>query len=138
MRLTMISLNCCFALIGSVLGLGLAPAAAQLSGHGGPIRAIAISADGASALSGSFDTLAIRWSLLHDTAEEVLRLHEGAVNAVAILQDGRAVTAGEDARIAIWARGRQEPEAILGGHNGPIAALAVSPDGRMLASGSWD
>jgi cytochrome c len=136
MRLTLISLNCCVALIGSMLCL--APAAAQLSGHGGPIRAIAISADGATALSGSFDTLAIRWSLLHDAAEEVLRLHEGAVNAVAILQDGRAVTAGEDARIAIWAPSKQEPEAILEGHNGPIAALAVSPDGRMLASASWD
>jgi hypothetical protein len=40
-----------------------APAEAQLRGHGGPIRALAVSADGMTALSGSFDASAIRWSL---------------------------------------------------------------------------
>src|SRR5438445_5268420 len=106
MRLTLVSLDCCAALIGSMLCL--APAEAQLSGHGGPIRALAISADGATAPSGSFDTSAIRWSLRHNAAEQVLRLRESAVNAVAILEDDRAITAGEDARIAIWMPGQQE------------------------------
>jgi len=36
-------------------------ALAQLRGHGGPVRALAISPDGTQALSGSFDTSAIRW-----------------------------------------------------------------------------
>jgi len=125
-------LICCALLIGVV------PAEAQLRGHGGPIRALAISADGATALSGSFDTSAIRWSLQRNTADQVLRFHEGAVNAVAIFGDGRAVTAGEDARIAIWTPGKPEPDTILEGHEGPIVALAVSPDGRTLASASWD
>jgi len=79
----------CFA-----LALGCGPAEAQLRGHGGPIRAIAVSSDGTTALSGSFDTSAIRWSLSHNTAEQVLSFHQGAVNAVAMLADGRAVTAG--------------------------------------------
>ena len=120
MRLILTFLISCAILIGSALCR--APAEAQLRGHGGPIRALAISADGASALSGSFDTSAIRWSLRRNTAEQVLRFHEGAVNAVAILTDGRAVTAGEDARIALWTPGKQEPDAILEGHQGPIAA----------------
>ena len=127
-----IGLICC------TIALGLAPAEAQLRGHGGPIRALAISANGATALSGSFDTSAIRWSLRRNTAEQVLRFHEGAVNAVAILTDGRAVTAGEDARIALWTPGKQEPDRVLEGHQGPIVALAVSPDGATLASPSWD
>src|SRR6478609_10395551 len=46
----------------SILLLTL-PAHAQLRGHGGPVRALAISADGKHAVSGSFDTSAIRWSL---------------------------------------------------------------------------
>jgi cytochrome c len=109
-----------------------------LSGHGGPVRALAVSADGATALSGSFDSSAIRWALGRDAAEQVLRLHDGAVNAVAILRDGRMVTAGEDARIGIWTPGRQVPDAILTGHTWPIVALAVSPDGTLLATASWD
>jgi cytochrome c len=58
MRLILTSLISCAILIGSALCL--APAEAQLRGHGGPIRALAISPDGATALSGSFDTSAIR------------------------------------------------------------------------------
>jgi cytochrome c len=114
------------------------PAPAQLRGHGGPVRALAISRDGQTAVSGSFDTSAIRWSLERDIAEQVLRFHEGAVNAVAILPDGRIATAGADARIAIWRPGEQQPQAVFEGHTAPIVSLAVSPDGAALASAAWD
>ena len=118
--------------------LPLGPAHAELRGHGGSIRALAVSPDGATALTGSFDTSAIRWSLRHNLAEQVLRLHESAVNSVAILKDGRAVTAGADAIIGIWTPGKPAPDAILRGHQGPIVALAVSSDDTALASASWD
>ena len=95
MRLSLRRVIWCVMLDAAVLGL--APAHAQLRGHGGPIRALAVSADGMTVLSGSFDTSAIRWSLRDNLAEQVLRLHESAVNAVAILNDGRAVTGGADA-----------------------------------------
>lgn len=125
-------------LVPLALGAALGVADAQLRGHGGPVRALAISPDGTRAVSGSFDTSAIRWSLERNVAEHVMRFHEGAVNAVAYLKDGRVVTAGEDAHIAIWTPGRPSPDAVLDGHSGPIASLAVSPDGTMLASASWD
>jgi len=111
---------------------------AQLSGHGGPVRSIAISADGRSVLSGSFDTAAIRWSLAQGSAEQVLRFHADAVNAVAFLRDGRMATAGADAKIALWTAGRQQPDEVLEGHTAPIVSLAVSPDGMTLASAAWD
>jgi cytochrome c len=126
---------CCCAMTLTLVG---AAAQAQLRGHGGPVRAVAISGDGGTALSGSFDASAILWSLRSDAAEQVLRVHEGAVNAVAMLQDGRIVTGGEDGRIAVWTRGRSEPDGILAGHTAPIVGLAVSPDGSTLASASWD
>jgi cytochrome c len=113
-------------------------AQAQLRGHGGPVRALAISPDGSSAISGSFDTSAIRWSLKRNVAEQVLRFHDNAVNAVAYLKDGRIVTAGADGHIAIWTPGHQSPDKVLDGHTGPIVSVAVSPDGKMLASASWD
>jgi cytochrome c len=121
----------------SVLALH-GPAHAQLRGHGGPVRAIAVSADGKTALSGSFDSSAIRWSLERNAAEQVLRFHDGAVNAVALRPDGRAVTAGEDGRIALWGASNERPADVLTGHEAPVVALALSPDGRMLASASWD
>jgi cytochrome c len=136
MRLARICVIFCAVLIGAVSAY--APADAQLRGHGGPVRALAISGDGATALSGSFDTSAILWSLRGNAAEQVLRLHESAVNAVAFLRDGRLATAGADARIGIWTPGKPEPDTILEGHMGPIVALAVSPDGATLASASWD
>ena len=111
---------------------------AQLRGHGGPVRALAISSDGQTAISGSFDSTAIRWSLTRNAAEQVLRFHADAVNAVVLLGDGRAATAGADGRIAIWTPGNAQPDAVLEGHTAPIAALAVSPDGATLASASWD
>jgi cytochrome c len=123
-----------------LLALLLAPigAKAQLRGHGGPVRALAVSADGQIAISGSFDTSVIRWSLARDAAEQVLRFHDGAVNAVVFLKDGRIVTAGEDRRIAVWAGGADRPAMVLEGHEAPVVALAVSPDGMTLASASWD
>jgi cytochrome c len=114
------------------------PAQAQLRGHGGPVRALAVSPDGKRLISASFDTTAIAWSLASGAAEKVLRFHEGAVNAVAFLKDGRMATAGEDARIAIWRTGENKPMSVLKGHGAPIVGLAVSPDGTLLASAAWD
>src|SRR6185312_11078718 len=117
---------------------GTTAAFAQLRGHGGAVRALAISADGQSAISGSFDSTAIRWSLTSNAAEQVLRFHADAVNAVVLLGEGRAATAGADGRIAIWTFGKAEPDAVFEGHTAPIVALAASPDGATLASASWD
>jgi cytochrome c len=127
-----------FAALSIALQIGATSAFAQLRGHGGPVRALAISADGQSAISGSFDSTAIRWSLTRNAAEQVLRFHSDAVNAVALLKDGRAATAGADGRIAIWTFGKTEPDAVFEGHTAPIVALAASPDGATLASASWD
>jgi cytochrome c len=118
--------------------LAASPAHAQLRGHGGPVKALAISPDGSHALSGSFDTSVIRWSLARNAAEQVLRFHDGAVNAVAYLKDGRVVTGGADAHIAIWSAGRPQPDKVFDGHSGPVSNLAVSPDGALIASASWD
>jgi cytochrome c len=125
-------------LVAALLVAAAAAAQAQLRGHGGPVRGLAISADGQEAVSASFDGSAIRWSLAGNAAVQVLRFHDGAVNAVARLRDGRVATAGEDRRIAIWRPGEAQPAVVLAGHTAPVVALAVSPDGTALASASWD
>jgi cytochrome c len=125
-------------LAAAALLLAAGIAMAQLRGHGGPVRALSISADGQTLLSGSFDGSAIRWSLERDTAEQVLRFHDDAVNATALFKDGRAATAGADGRIAIWSPGKPQPDRLLEGHTAPVAAIAISSDGTALASASWD
>lgn len=116
-----------------------APAPGQdLRGHGGPVRAIAIAADGHVAMTGGFDQSVIRWRLDTGAAEAVLRLHEGSVNALVALPGGGFASAGEDGRIAVWTAAANAPLRVLAGHTGPVAALAVSPDGATLASAAWD
>jgi cytochrome c len=118
------------------LAAGLSGADAELRGHGGPVRAIDVSADGGTVISGSFDTTAIVWNGEDGTAEKVLRLHEDSVNAVTLLPDGRMVTAGQDGRIALW--GKDGEARVIGRHEAPVAAIAVSPEGDAVASASWD
>ncbi len=125
-------------LLAATLLLGATAHSAELRGHGGPVRAIAVTPDGKMAITGSFDTRAIVWSLKTGEAREILLFHEGQVNAVAALPAGRFATGGADGRIAIWNAGQGAPARILEGHSGPVSALAVSPDGSMLASASWD
>lgn len=123
---------------GIAAGLLLAAGAlaADLRGHGGPVRAILLAGD--SATTASFDTTIIRWDLARGSARQVLRFHDGAVNALVALPDGGFASAGEDRRIALWGREGQAPARVLEGHEGPVAALALSPDGKVLASASWD
>ena len=92
----------------ALLGLGLS-AQAQMRGHGGPVRALAVAPGGTLAISGGFDQAAILWMIETGTALTVLRFHDGAVNAVAALPDGRFATASEDGRIALWRAGQPEP-----------------------------
>lgn len=125
-------------LVSLVAILMAAPAAAQLRGHGGPVRAVTVSRDGKIALSGSFDTSAIRWSLEGNVALQVLRFHESAVNAVAMFADSRMITAGEDGQIGIWRPGASQPQTIFKGHTAPIVSVAIAPDGASIASASWD
>jgi cytochrome c len=126
------------ALAAAFTAFAALPASAQLQGHGGPIKSLAISTDGAFVISGSFDTSAIRWSLTKNSAVQVLRFHESAVNAVVIIPGRKLATGGEDGQVAIWNEGQAAPSIILKGHTAPVVALAASPDGKWIASASWD
>jgi cytochrome c len=112
--------------------------AQELRGHGGPVRATAVSPDGRFAMTGSFDQSAILWRLETGAAETVLRFHQGAINAVATVNGFGFATGAEDGKIALWRTEAAEPARVLEGHKGPIAAIAVSPEGGHLASASWD
>jgi len=107
------------------------PVAAQdLTGHGGPVGALAL-ADGLT-VTGSFDTRAIRWDDA-GTARSVFRVHDGSVTAVAILPSGAIATGGQDGRIAIWTDAADRPAHLTDGGFAPVVALSVGPQGLVAA-----
>lgn len=122
----------CFALV------PFSSAFAQSGGHSGLVRALAVTADGTNAISGGDDSSAIVWSLTSNLAEQILRFHKSAVNAVAFGPNNQIFTADNDGRIAFWAPGGQVPVRMFNGHTGPILGLAISPDGKFIASASAD
>ncbi len=110
-----------------------------MTGHGGPVRAVAALELGGALVTGGFDSAIIVWSLgPTPVARMVLRHHDSTVNALAALPGGCFASGGEDGRIALWCGGSAEPTRVLMGHSAPIAALAASRSGDLLASGSWD
>lgn len=102
-----------------------------LKGHGGPIKGIAVSRDGAQVLTASFDYSVGLWTLGKGDPRW-LEGHRAAVNAVHFLDDGRIVSGGDDFSLRIWGDTPRE----LTGHQGKIMALASH--GALLASASWD
>lgn len=112
-------------------------ARADFIGHGGMVRALAVSADGSKVLTGSFDYSARLWDFVEQKELGVLDEHTGPVNAVAFVGDGkRGLTAGNDGTVILWDLDTLKPLRRLNGHQNRVMALAVA--GGVAASGSWD
>jgi cytochrome c len=126
-----------------LLGLGLVVASAlsaraDLSGHGGPVRSLAVSAEGDAAITGGFDYSVMLWDL--GASRELRRMtgHDAAVGAVAFLGPDRLLSASDDGSLALWDRATGRLLARRPAHQAKIAALTMSADGASLASAGWD
>jgi cytochrome c len=115
------------------------PAHADMRGHGGPVKAIAISPDGKTAVTGSFDTTVIVWDLETETAKQVLRFHEGPVNHVRISANATFETASDDGRVARWTQGQDQPQSVTQDRSAPVVGLtakgALHADGLFRSPG---
>lgn len=123
-----------------------ARAAGNLVGHGGPVKAVRVSPDGGTALTGSFDYSMIHWRLDAAQAptdesniERRFDDHDGAVNAVAYVPGGKhALAAGDDGNLIVWDLTSGKAVHTFSGHTGKVLAVDVSSDGTWAATASWD
>ena len=120
--------------LGAAIACWSAPAAAQtaLDQHGGPVKGVAVAADGVHALTASFDYSIVLWDLPRETALARLYGHDAAVNDVVFLPGERALSASDDGTVGLWDLAHQKLITRLNGHQGKVTAVAVSTDGRML------
>jgi len=104
---------------------------AEFDAHGGPVKGIALSKDGTTALTASFDYSILHWNLTEQSITAELHGHEVADNR-------RALSASDDGTIGIWDVASGDLISQLEGHTGKVVAIALSPDERLAASAGWD
>jgi cytochrome c len=104
-----------------------------IEAHGAPIAGLAVSQDGARIASASWDGTA-RITPVSGGAARVLQGHQGNVNAVAFLPDGRVATAGYDATVRIWPLDDGPPVIIT--LPTPLNVIAATSDGEIVTAGA--
>ncbi len=119
-----------------LVALGSSPTR-LLSGHEGPVSALALSNDGRRVVSGSWDTTLRVWDAKSGLALATCAGHTGYVIGTACSPDGRRLASGSlDQTLRLW-RADGALERVLP-HDAPVAAVAFSPDGKVVASAGWD
>jgi WD40 repeat protein len=115
-----------------------------LSGHHGPVLALALTPDGQQVVAGSVDAQVSVWDL--DDGRMVHRLagHTTSVMAIAILPgDDRFVSAAADGSMILWDRAGGRLLRPLLGHKDRVGAL-WAPEGRVISASAdrtlrvWD
>jgi cytochrome c len=115
------------------------PAAADMIGHGGLIRSIDVSQDGAQVLTASFDYSARLWRFDDQSPLRSFDQHDGPVNGgLLVPAKRRAVTVGADGRFIVWNTDTGAPVHVRDAHRGRAMAVALSPDGETALTGGWD
>ena len=110
-----------------------------LEGHSGGVLAVALSADGHVAVSGSYDNTLKVWDLQTGELLRTLSGHLDWVSAVAQSADGDMVISGShDQTLKVWDLQTGDALLTLEGHRGTVKAVAVAADGRTIVSGSQD
>jgi WD40 repeat protein len=115
------------------------PAPRVLSGHGQPVRSVALSADAKLAVTGSPDQTVRLWDTGNGQMLRALDQPPGPVHAVALSGDGGLVAAaGEAGVIKFWNPADGADRLRVIGLGGTIHDLAFDPRSRLTATAHAD
>ncbi len=110
-----------------------------LTGHKDTVHSVAISPDGQTLASGSWDDTIKLWNLATGKELRTLTGHKSSVQSIAISPDGQTLASGSfDKTIKLWNLKTGDLLRTLTGHKNRVWSVAISPDGQTLASGSED
>ncbi len=110
-----------------------------LTDHADPVWSVAISPDGQTLVSGSWDATIKAWELSTGKLVRTLTDHAGTVYSAAISPDGQTLVSGsKDKTIKVWELSTGKLVRTLTGHAAEVRSVAISPDGQILVSGSVD
>lgn len=114
-------------------------ARADLMGHGGMVRSVVLSPDGAQVLTASFDYSVKLWDFAGQDLVRTLSGHTAPVNAAAFLPEGlSALSAGDDGTLIRWNLESGAPLWRTADFGTKVADIAVAPDGAVAATAGWD
>jgi len=102
-------------------------------------KSVAISPDGKTLASGSWDHSIRLWDGLTGKERQTLKGHTSSVYSVAFSPDGKTLASGsEDYSIRLWDAVTGKERQALKGHTSSVYSVAFSPDGKTLTSVSHD
>lgn len=110
-----------------------------LEGHDDAVFALALTADGQTLASGSYDYRIQLWSLPAGTLRSTLKASQGAIMSLAFRPDGRVLaSAGYDRTAKVYDTASGLRLETFGQALKELNAVAISPDGKTLLTGGND
>ncbi len=124
----------------SLWDIGSRRVVSQLTGHTGPVQALAFSSTSMAVATGAADHSFRVWRREGQSYNEVFSgTHDGAVTSVAFSPDGEILaTAGMDNHVRFWNVSRQEQLLELPGHGQNATYVDFHPNGSIAASAGAD
>ncbi|HEY3871812.1 MAG TPA: serine/threonine-protein kinase [Actinocrinis sp.] len=117
-----------------------------LTGHAGPVRAVALARDGRRLVSSSDDGTVRLWDLPSGTSVALQGRAPGqegyararfawSRNPVSLSPDGRILaTGGQGNTVCVWDAEARTCDVVIDRHAKPVLAIAFSPNGQILAT----
>lgn len=115
-----------------------ADAKTEFAGHESWVRALALTPDNQTLLSGGYEGKLIWWSATEEKPVPLrtVAAHQGWIRAVSVSPDGKLVAScGNDLLVKVWDVASGELVTQLSGHESHVYNVAFHPSGNDLVSG---